>query len=86
MISVHFQGKPFNSTVIQVYTLTTKAKEAKVDCFYKALQELLGFPGGSDGKESTTMQEIHVLSLSREDILEKRMATTSVVLPGEFHR
>ena len=35
MISVHFQGKPFNITVIQVYAPTTKAEEAEVDRFYK---------------------------------------------------
>ena len=32
MISVHFQGKPFNITVIQVYAPTTIAEEAEVDC------------------------------------------------------
>ena len=37
MISVCFQGKPFNITVIQVYTLTTDAKEAEVDWFYEDL-------------------------------------------------
>ena len=41
MISVCFQGKPFNITVIQVYTLTTDAKEAEVDWFYEDLQDLL---------------------------------------------
>ena len=41
MNSVHFQGKPFNITVIQVYALTTDAKEAEVDLFYKDLQDLL---------------------------------------------
>ena len=35
MISVHFQGKPFNITVIQVYASTTNAKEAEVDQFYE---------------------------------------------------
>ena len=34
MISVHFQGKPFNITVIQVYALTNNAKEAEVQRFY----------------------------------------------------
>ena len=37
MMSVHFQGKSFNITVIQVYALTTNAKEAEVDQFYKDL-------------------------------------------------
>ena len=35
MIFVHFQGKPFNITVIQVYALTTKAKEAEVEWFHQ---------------------------------------------------
>ena len=33
MISVHFQGKPFNITVIYVYALTSNAEEAEVECF-----------------------------------------------------
>ena len=41
MISVHFQGKPFNITVIQVYAPTTNAKEAEVEWFYEDLQDLL---------------------------------------------
>ena len=41
MISVHFQGKPFNITVIQVYAPTTNAKEAEVEQFYEDLQDLL---------------------------------------------
>ena len=41
MISVHFQGKPFNITVIQVYTPTSKAEEAEVEQFYEDLQDLL---------------------------------------------
>ena len=41
MISVHFQGKPFNITVIQVCTPTSNAKEAEVEQFYKDLQDLL---------------------------------------------
>ena len=41
MISVHFQGKPFNITVIQVYALTSNAEEAEVEWFYEDLQDLL---------------------------------------------
>ena len=41
MISVCFQGKPFNITVIQVYAPTTNAKEAEVEWFYEDLQDLL---------------------------------------------
>ena len=41
MISIHFQGKPFNITVIQVCVPTISAKEAEVDQFYEHLQDLL---------------------------------------------
>ena len=41
MISVHFQGKPFNITVIQVYASTSNAEEAEVEWFYEDLQDLL---------------------------------------------
>ena len=41
MISVHFQGKPFNITVIQVYPPTSNAEEAEVEQFYEDLQDLL---------------------------------------------
>ena len=41
MISVHFQGKPFNITIIQVYALTSNAEEAEVERFYEDLQDLL---------------------------------------------
>ena len=41
MISVHFQGKPFNITVIQVYALTSNVEEAEVEQFYEDLQDLL---------------------------------------------
>ena len=40
MISVHFQGKPFNITVIQVYASTSNAEEAEVEWFYEDLQDL----------------------------------------------
>ena len=41
MISVHFQGKTFTFTVIQVYVPTTNAKEVEVEWFYEDLDELL---------------------------------------------
>ena len=40
MISVHFQGKPFNSMVIQAYAPTSNAEEAEVEQFYEDLQDL----------------------------------------------
>ena len=41
MISVRFQGKPYNTTVIQVYAPITKAEKAEVEWFYEDLQDLL---------------------------------------------
>ena len=41
MISVHFQGKPFNITVIQVYAPASNAEEAEVEWFYEDLQDCL---------------------------------------------
>ena len=41
MISIHFQGKPFNITVIQVYAPTSNAEEAEVEWFHEELQDLL---------------------------------------------
>ena len=41
IFSVHFQGKPFNITVIQVYALTSNAEEAEVEQFWEDLQDLL---------------------------------------------
>ena len=41
MISVHFQGKPFNITVMQIYAPTCNGEEAEVEWFYEDLQDLL---------------------------------------------
>ena len=41
MISVHFQSKPFNITVIQVYAPTNNAEDAEIEWFYEDLQNLL---------------------------------------------
>ena len=41
MIFVHFQGKPFNITIIQLYAQTSNAEEARVEWFYEDLQGLL---------------------------------------------
>ena len=48
MISVHFQGKPFNITVIQVYALITNAEEAEVERLYEDLQDLLELTPNKD--------------------------------------
>ena len=41
MISVHFQGKSFNITVIQIYAPTSNAEEAEIERFYEDLQDFL---------------------------------------------
>ena len=41
MISVNFQDKPFNITVIQVYAPSSNAAKAEIECFYEGLQDLL---------------------------------------------
>ena len=48
MISVRFQGKPFNITVIQVYAPTSNAEEAEVERFYEDLQDLLELTSEKD--------------------------------------
>ena len=52
MISVRFQGKPLNITIIQVYALTSNAEEAKVEWFYEDLQDLL---------ELTPKKDVHFI-------------------------
>ena len=49
MISVRFQGKPFNITVIQAYAPTSNTEEAEVEWFYEDLQELLELTPKKDG-------------------------------------
>ena len=44
MISIGFQGKPFNITVIQAYAPTSNAEEADIEWFYEDLQDLLELP------------------------------------------
>ena len=48
MITVHYQGKPFNITVIQVYAPTSNSKEAQVELFYDDLQYLLELTPNKD--------------------------------------
>ena len=48
MISVRFQGKPFNITVIQVYAPTTNAEEAEVERFFEDLQDFLELTSKKD--------------------------------------
>ena len=48
MISVYFQGKPFNTTVIQAYAPTSNTEEAEVEQFYEDLQDLLELTSKKD--------------------------------------
>ena len=57
MISVRFQGKPFNITVIQVYAPTSNAEEAEVERFYEDLQDFL---------ELTPQKGVHFITGCRE--------------------
>ena len=81
--SVHFQGKPFYITVIQVYAPTKNAEEAEVEWFYEDLQDLLELTPKKDVllimtslvaqmvKRLHTMWETRVQSLGQEDPLER---------------
>ena len=55
MISVHFQGKPLNITVILVYAPTSNAEEAEVEWFYEDLQELLELIHPSPSKKDVEL-------------------------------
>ena len=57
MISVRLQGKPFNTTVIQVYAPTSNPEEAKVERFYEDLQDLLELTPKKDVLFWTGMQK-----------------------------
>ena len=48
MISVHFQGKPFNITVIKIYAPTSNAEEAELEWFFEDLQDLLELTPNKD--------------------------------------
>ena len=60
MISVRFQGKPFNITVIQVYAPTSNAEEAKVERFYEDLQDLLELTPKNDVLSRNTWSNRHI--------------------------
>ena len=59
MISVRFQGKPFNITVIQVYSLISNTEEAEAERFYEDLQDILELTTKKDvlSLEGTGMQK-----------------------------
>ena len=80
MISVHFQGKPFRITVIQVYAPTSKAEEAEVEWCYEDLQDLLELTPQKDvlfiigdGNAKVGSQEIPGVWLCTSLALEHKM-------------
>ena len=78
MISVCFQGKPFNITVIQVYTQTTIAKKAEVEWFYEDVQDILELTPKkkkSISSQGTGMQkqEVKIPGLQASLALEYKM-------------
>ena len=77
MVSVCFQGKPFNITVIQVYSLTSNAEEAEVECFYEDLQGLLELTPKKKKKKD-------VLFIIGEWNAKVRSQETPGVLQGKF--
>ena len=64
MISVHFQGKPFNITVIQAYAPISNSEEAEVEWFYEDLQDLLELTPKKDVLEMATHSIILVWKIS----------------------
>ena len=70
MTSVHFQGKPFNITVIQVYAPTSNAEEAEVEWFYEDLQR----PSRTNTQKRCPFhyRELECKSRKSRDTLSKR--------------
>ena len=78
MISVHFQGKPFNITVIQVYAPTSNAEEAEIEWFYDDLQDLLELTPHKDvlfiiGDWNAKVGSQEITGITRNSALEYRM-------------
>ena len=67
MISVRFQGKPFNITVIQVYAPTSNAEEAEVERFYEDLKNLLGLTPKKEcyNRMAHPLFEVHFLEFKQ---------------------
>ena len=79
MISVHFQGKPFNITVIQVYAPTTNAKEVEVEQFCDDLQDIL---------ELTTKNGVLVITGDwnvKVRVNAKIFFFSHLIIPGDFY-
>ena len=88
MISVHFQGKPCNITVIQVYALTSNAEEAEIEQFYEDIEDLLELTPKEDilftisSVQSLSHVRLFAEYIMRNTGLEKGQA--GLRLPGEI--
>jgi len=90
MISVRFQGKPFNITVIQVYVPTSNAEEAEVERFYEDLQEPLELTPKKDVLFIVGDLNVKVGSQEIPGVTGKLgchclLRPTPVLLPGKSH-
>ena len=89
MISVCFQGKPFNITVIQVYAATRNAEEAEVEQFYEDLQDLLELTPQKDALFIRGDWNAKVESQETPRVTGKfrrrQWQPTPVLLPGKSH-
>ena len=90
MISVRFQGKPFNITVIQVYALTSNAEEAEVEQFYEDLHDLLALTSQKyvlfiigDCNEKVGSQETHGVTGKFGLGVQNEAGQRLIVLPKE---
>ena len=72
MISIRFQGKPFNIAVIQVYVPTSNAEEAEVERFYEDLQDLL---------ELTPKKDVHYRGLACKSRKSRNTWSNRQILP-----
>ena len=83
MISVHFQGKPFSITLIQVYALTSNAEEAEVEQFYEDVQDLLELTPKKDVLFIVGDWNAKVGSQEIPGVTGKLLLLTKRVLPRE---
>ena len=87
MILVHFQGKPFKITLIQVCDSTTNAEEAEVEWFYEDLQDLLELtpiPKNGNDKECSNYHTIALISHANKVMLKILQAGFSCTRTENF--
>ena len=84
MISVHFQGKPFNITVIQVYAPTSNAEKADVERFFEDLQDLICFLCFYVGEKTGCSERSLALGrLLGENMAKALLLVSDLASPGD---